>query len=150
MPKILDYGKFCENLEEVTSLKTIGKRKFHPEGLFSEQIFGPVKNYTCQCGTYYGVSKSGGSCELCNVRITNSDERRTTFAKITLPMKVVNPLFYDLLVDIGGKSFKSALDDLMKQEKSVLYMDGDEHVVSTNPQPSETNIKKYRQQTIDG
>jgi len=132
MPKILDYGKFCENLEEVTSLKTIGKRKFHPEGLFSEQIFGPVKNYTCQCGTYYGVSKSGGQCDICKVDITNSDERRTRFAKITLPMKVINPLFYDLLVDIGGKTLKSALDDLMKQEKSVLYMDGDEHVVTVN------------------
>jgi len=134
MPKILDYESFCENLEEVTSLKTIGKRKFHPEGLFSEQIFGPVKNYTCQCGTYYGVSKSGGKCEICKVDITNSDERRTRFAKITLPMKVVNPLFYDLLVDIGGKGLKAAIDDLMRQEKSVLYMDNGEHVVTTAPE----------------
>ena len=43
MPKILDYRSFCEDLPEVTSLKTIGKKKFHPDGLFSEQIFGPVK-----------------------------------------------------------------------------------------------------------
>lgn len=134
MPKILDYDKFCENLEEVTSLKTIGKRKFHPEGLFSEQIFGPVKNYTCQCGNYYGVSKSGGKCEICKVDIANSDERRTRFAKITLPMKVVNPLFYDLLVDIGGKNLKAALDDLMRMEKSALYMDNDEHIVTTTPE----------------
>jgi DNA-directed RNA polymerase subunit beta' len=134
MPKILDYGTFCENLEEITSTKTIGKKKFHPEGLFSEQIFGPVKNYTCQCGTYFGVSKSGGKCDLCKVDITNSDVRRTRFAKITLPMKVVNPLFYDLLVDLGGKSFKSALDELMKHEKSVLFMDGDEHVVTVTPE----------------
>jgi len=134
MPKILDYEKFCENLEEVTSLKTIGKRKFHPQGLFSEQIFGPVKNYTCQCGTYYGISKSGGKCEICGVDITNSDERRKRFAKIVLPMKVVNPLFYDLLVDIGGKSIKSVLDDLMRMDKSVLYMDGDSHVVTTTPE----------------
>jgi DNA-directed RNA polymerase subunit beta' len=134
MPKILDYETFCENLEEVSSLKTIGKRKFHPEGLFSEQIFGPVKNYTCQCGTYYGISKSGGRCDTCKVEIENSDIRRTRFAKITLPMKVVNPLFYDLLVDLGGKSLKTALDNLMKQEKSVLYMDGDEHIVSLHPE----------------
>lgn len=142
MPKILDYDQFCENLEEVTSLKTIGKRKFHPDGLFSEQIFGPVKNYTCQCGTYYGVSKSGGKCEICKVDITNSDERRTRFAKITLPMKVVNPLFYDLLVDIGGKNLKAALDDLMRMEKSVLFMDNEEHVVTTTPEklPPKTQI----------
>jgi DNA-directed RNA polymerase subunit beta' len=143
MPKILDYEKFCEDLEEVTSLKTIGKRKFHPEGLFSEQIFGPVKNYTCQCGTYYGVSRSGGQCDICEVDITNSDVRRTKFAKITLPMKVVNPLFYDLLVDLGGKSFKSALDDLMKQEKSVLYMDEGEHVVIVNPEILSPEIETW-------
>lgn len=143
MPKILDYETFCENLEEVTSLKTIGKKKFHPEGLFSEQIFGPVKNYTCQCGTYYGVSKSGGQCKLCGVEITNSDVRRTRFAKITLPMKVVNPLFYDLLVDLGGKSLKSALDDLMKQEKSVLYMDGDEHVITMSPESLPSSVQTW-------
>jgi DNA-directed RNA polymerase subunit beta' len=134
MPKILDYETFCENLEEVTSTKTIGKRKFHQDGLFSEQIFGPVKNYTCQCGIYYGVSKSGGKCDICKVDITNSDVRRTRFAKITLPMKVVNPLFYDLVVDLGGKNFKSALDELMKHEKSVLYIDGEDHVVTINPE----------------
>ena len=134
MPKILNYQSFCEDLPEVTSLKTIGKKKFHPDGLFSEQIFGPVKNYTCQCGTYYGVSKSGGKCDLCGVDIANSDERRQRFAKIVLPIKVVNPLMYDLLADIGGKNIKSAIDDLMKQDKSVLYMDGDEHVVTTTPE----------------
>jgi len=132
MPKILNYQKFCEELPEVTSLKTIGKRKFHPNGLFSEQIFGPVKNYTCQCGTYYGISKSGGKCDLCKVDITNSDERRQRFAKIILPMKVINPLMYDLIVDIGGKSIKSAIDDLMKHEKSIMYMDADEFVVTTS------------------
>jgi len=142
MPKILNYQTFCENLPEVTSLKTIGKKKFHQDGLFSEQIFGPVKNYTCQCGTYYGISKSGGKCDLCGVDIANSDERRKRFAKIVLPIKVVNPLMYDLLVDIGGKNIKSAIDDLMKQEKSVLYMDGDEHVITTTPEtiPAGTRI----------
>jgi len=132
MPKILNYQQFCEDLPEVTSLKTIGKKKFHENGLFSEQIFGPVKNYTCQCGTYYGISKSGGKCDLCGVDIANSDERRQRFAKIVLPMAVVNPLMYDLIVDLGGKSIKSAIDDLMKHEKSVLYMDGEECVVTTN------------------
>ena len=58
-------------------------------------------------------------------------------------MKVVNPLFYDLLIDIGGKSFKSALDDLMKQEKSVLYMDEDEHVVTVNPEMLSSEIETW-------
>jgi len=142
MPKILNYQQFCEELPEVTSLKTVGKKKFHENGLFSEQIFGPIKNYTCQCGTYYGVSRSGGKCDLCGVEITNSDVRRKRFAKITLPIKVVNPLMYDLIADIGGKNIKAAIDDLMRQDKSVLYMDNDEHVVTTEPErlPKGTRI----------
>lgn len=133
MPKILDYDTFCENLDEVTSLKTIGKKKFHPAGLFSEQIFGPVRNYTCQCGTYWGISKSGGTCKECGVDITNSDERRKRFAKIVIPIPVVNPLMYDLLVELGGKSFKRAIDDLMRNDQSVLYQDGEEFAVTVTP-----------------
>ena len=142
MPKILDYTKFCEDLEEVTSLKVFLKRKFHPKGLFSEQIFGPIKNYTCQCGTYFGVSKSGGKCDLCGVDIVNSDVRRTRFAKITLPFPVVNPIFYDLLVELGGKKIKEVLDQLMRDDKSFMYIDGDDHVVcnNTDPIPEGTQI----------
>jgi DNA-directed RNA polymerase subunit beta' len=132
MPKILDYNSFCDNLDEVTSLKTFGKKKFHPEGLFSEQIFGPVKNYTCQCGRYYGISRTGDKCTLCNVDIVNSDVRRKRFAKITIPVPVVNPLFYDLLVELGGKNLKKALDTLMRNEKSVLYKSNDDYLVTVN------------------
>lgn len=134
MPKILNYESFCENLDEVTSLKIMGKKHYHPNGLFSEQIFGPIKNYTCQCGKYYGVSKAGGQCDFCKVDIVNSDERRKRFAKITLPIPVVNPLFYDLLVDLEGKNIKNALDDLMRQEKSLLYLEGLDLSVTVDPE----------------
>jgi len=133
MPKLLDFKSFCENLKEVTTSKIMEKKKFHPEGLFSEQIFGPLKNYTCQCGTYYGISRSGGTCDLCGVDIANSDERRRRFAKIILPIPVVNPVFYDLIIDLGGNYLKRALDDLMKNEKSILYKPNeDEYAVTTN------------------
>jgi len=123
MPKILNYEKFCENLEEVTSLKAFNKRKFHHEGLFSEQIFGPLRNYTCQCGIYHGPSKKDSICEICNVKITNSNMRRTTFAKITLPIKIVNPILYDLFVELAGKLVKRMIDDLMNNDKSILYVE---------------------------
>jgi DNA-directed RNA polymerase subunit beta' len=143
MPKILDYASFCENLDEITSLKTFGKRKFHSEGLFSEQIFGPVRNYTCQCGKYHGVSKVGSQCSECKVDIVNSDERRKRFAKITIPIPVVNPLFYDLIVDLAGKTFKKALDDLMRNDKSVLYATDEEFVVTVNPETIPEHAQKW-------
>jgi len=124
MPGILDFEEVCEELTEVTTTKIMNKKKFHEAGLFSEQIFGPLKNYTCQCGTYHGVSKIGDNCDLCRVDILNSDERRKRFAKIVLPIPVVNPIFYDLLVNIGGIGVKKALNKLMKDENSVLYNDG--------------------------
>jgi len=126
MPKLLDYEAFCENLEEVTVPKIMEKKRFHPEGLFSEQIFGPVQNYTCQCGTYYGAFADGSKCEDCGVDKVNSSERRRRFAKIVLPFPVINPVFYDLLIDQGGTMLKKGLDDLMRNEKSVMYYDNEE------------------------
>ncbi len=132
MPKLLNYQRFCEDLKEVTSLKIFYKKRFHPEGLFSEQIFGPLKNFTCQCGIYFGISKSGGTCDQCKVDIVNSNVRRVRFAKISLPIPVVNPLFYDLLIELGGKTLKSGLDKLMKNEKSFLFMDGENYNISVD------------------
>lgn len=130
MPKLLDISSFCENLQEITSSKVIDKRKFHPTGLFSEQIFGPIKNYTCQCGTYHGVSHSGGTCKDCGIDIVNSDVRRKRFAKIILPIQIVNPIMYDLILDVGGNLIKNYLTKLMKSDKSVLYVKDDNYYVA--------------------
>lgn len=151
MPKLLDHEKFCENLKEITTFKIMDKRHFHPDGLFSEQIFGPLKNYTCQCGIYHGISRSGGTCAICGVDIVNSDDRRRRFAKIVLPIPVVNPIFYDLLVDIGGKDLKNALDDLMKNENSILFIDPEEgdYIVTTSDSVSgDVTIKWERLEAI--
>lgn len=142
MPSLLDQNKFCENLPEVSSVSIMSKRKFHPEGLFSEQIFGPLKNYTCQCGVYYGSSKSGGQCKTCKVDIVNSHVRREKFAKIALPIPVLNPIFYDLIISIGGNSVKSILDTLMKKDNVSLYKDGNDYVcVEDSNVPA--NTKKW-------
>jgi DNA-directed RNA polymerase subunit beta' len=143
MPTLLNFEDFCEDLKEITTTKHLNKKQPHPEGLFSEQIFGPEKNYTCQCGTYYGISGSGGTCATCGVDVVNSNVRRKRFAKISLPIGVVNPLFYDLLSDIGGRGVKEALDKLMKDENSILireeYEDGTE----------EWAVKKQDPENID-
>lgn len=129
MPELLDYQEFCEELKEVSSPKIFDKRKFHPQGLFSEQIFGPLNNYTCQCGIYYGVSKSGGTCGICEVDITSARSRRERFAKIVLPIKVVNPLIYDLIISLAGQRVKELLDKLMINDESILCKDGNDLVI---------------------
>ncbi len=123
MPTLLNFEEFCEDLKEITTTKIYDKKLPHSTGLFSEQIFGPEKNYTCQCGTYWGISGSGGTCADCGVDVVNSNERRKRFAKINLPIPVVNPLFYDLVSDLGGRQVKGALDHLMKDENRILIYD---------------------------
>jgi DNA-directed RNA polymerase subunit beta' len=81
---------------------------------------------------------------MCGVDIVNSDVRRKRFAKIRLPIAIVNPLFYDLVVEIGGKGFKDALDQLMRDEKSYLYVDDGEYIVaSENENPIPKGHKIY-------
>ncbi|RKY58783.1 MAG: hypothetical protein DRP95_05630, partial [Candidatus Latescibacterota bacterium] len=42
---------------EVTKPETINYRSYRPErdGLFCERIFGPTKDWQCQCGKYKGI-----------------------------------------------------------------------------------------------
>jgi DNA-directed RNA polymerase subunit beta' len=120
MSNLLNISEFCKNLKEIKSSKIVNnKGRFTNDGLFSEQIFGPVQNYTCQCGTFYGQSRTGEICKECGVEIMDSGERRKRFAKIKLPISIVNPVFYDLITNIGGP--KKELDELMSNEKSILY-----------------------------
>jgi DNA-directed RNA polymerase subunit beta' len=143
MPSLLDITGFCETLKEVTSIKMMDKKNFHRDGLFSEQIFGPLKNYTCQCGTYFGVSRSGGTCNMCEVDIVNSYERRRRFAKIVIPIKVMNPIFYDLISALGGSSLMESIDLLLKDEKSIMYQDGDDYVVVKEPESVKAGARTW-------
>ena len=88
----LNIKEDFSNLPEITTSKIYQKKQFHPEGLFSEKIFGPIKNYTCSCGHYYGHSRRGYICPTCGVKIENSNVRRQNMAKITLPFPVINPI----------------------------------------------------------
>ena len=46
-----------EIIGEIIKSDTINYRTFKPEvnGLFCENIFGPVKNWECYCGKYKGI-----------------------------------------------------------------------------------------------
>jgi len=122
MPKLLDIDKFCEDLPEVESKIIVQKRFFHPQGLFSEQLFGPLKNFTCQCNKYYGPFSTTKVCKVCNVEVVNSSERRRRYAKITLPIPVINPLFYDIIGSVNA-TIKKQVDALLYNRKSILYYD---------------------------
>lgn len=88
-----------ENAEElnITSSEIYDKKtgNYHPSGLFSEQIFGPIKDNTCQCGIVRMASNST-RCNKCNVQYTKST-RSTKGGYIHLPFKIINPIALYLL-----------------------------------------------------
>ena len=107
-------------------------RSFHKDGLFSEVIFGPVKDYTCSCGRLHGKEHIGLTCEYCGVTISDSDKRRTTFAAIKIPdnIIVINPILLDMLdkVNINKVINKLKLSKLITGKLGVK-VDEDKKVI---------------------
>ena len=105
----IDFSIY-EQLPSLTEVKTSSiylsnkTEKFHSEGLFSEQIFGPVENYKCQCGETFGKINAGKRCQNCGVLCDLNILRSNTFAKIKLPANiyVINPVFIGNLSQIFG------------------------------------------------
>ena len=71
---------------EVIEPETINYRTQRPEkdGLFSERIFGPTKDYECYCGKYRRIRYKGVICDKCGVEVTKSSVRRERIGHITL------------------------------------------------------------------
>lgn len=119
----LNIDEFCKNLPEVTTSKIYSKKIFHPEGLFSEQIFGPVKSYTCSCGIYYGRSKHNTVCPICGTKIENSNVRRKNMAKIVLPFEVINPIMLFTIKRVKLEIYNIIMSMIMDNDVMGYYFD---------------------------
>jgi DNA-directed RNA polymerase subunit beta' len=84
---------------EVTKPETINYRSFKPErdGLFCEKIFGPVRNWECNCGKYKRIRYRGVVCDRCGVEVTHSKVRRERMGHIELAVPVVHIWFLKTL-----------------------------------------------------
>ena len=112
--KIIDIDNYAKDMPEITTSKILEGGKLSKGGLFSQQIFGPIKSYRCACprAIYRGQHSNETKCLECDVDITSSEERRKRFAKIVLPFEVMNPLFYFLVLN-AKPSAKKTLDNLI-------------------------------------
>ena len=77
---------------EVKKPETINYRTLKPEkdGLFCEKIFGPARDWECQCGRYKRVRFKGIICERCGVEVTRSKVRRERMGHIELASPVAH------------------------------------------------------------
>ena len=75
---------------EVKRPETINYRTLKPEkdGLFCERIFGPTKDWECNCGKYKKIRYKGKICDRCGVEITRSKVRRERMGHIELAAPV--------------------------------------------------------------
>ena len=103
---------------EVLLPETINYRTQKPErdGLFGEQIFGPVKDWECSCGKYKKVRFRGIVCDRCGVEVTRSLVRRERMGHITLSAPVTHiwflrslPSRIGLLLDISGQALEKVV-----------------------------------------
>src|SRR3989338_1418184 len=80
---------------EVTKPETINYRTQKPEreGLFSEAIFGPTKDWECYCGKYKRIRYKGIICDRCVVEVTRSIVRRERMGHIKLAAPVAHIWF---------------------------------------------------------
>ncbi len=120
---------------EVKKPETINYRTFKPErdGLFCAKIFGPVKDYECNCGKYKRMKHRGIVCEKCGVEVIASKVRRERMGHIELAAPVAHIWFLKTLPSKIGTLLDMTMADLEK----VLYFDS--YIVLN---PGQTNLQK--------
>ncbi|MGH7360089.1 MAG: DNA-directed RNA polymerase subunit beta', partial [Candidatus Methylomirabilales bacterium] len=106
---------------EVKKPETINYRTFKPErdGLFCARIFGPTKDWECNCGKYKGIKHKGVVCDKCGVEVIRSKARRQRLAHIELASPVVHIWFFKSIPSRIGYLLDMPLRDLEK----VLYFE---------------------------
>jgi len=106
---------------EVKKPETINYRTFKPErdGLFCAKIFGPTKDYECNCGKYKRMKHRGVVCEKCGVEVIQSKVRRERMGHIELASPVVHIWFLKSLPSKIG----NLLDLTLKELEKVLYFE---------------------------
>ena len=104
---------------EVQKGETINYRTQRPEkdGLFCERIFGPTKDWECQCGKYKRQKYKGVVCDRCGVEVTRANVRRQRLGHIALAAPVANIWFVKNTPSVMSLALDLKLSDLTR----VLY-----------------------------
>ena len=103
---------------EVKRPETINYRTLKPEkdGLFCEKIFGPQKDWECNCGKYKKIRFKGVVCDKCGVEVTKSSVRRERMGHIELAAPVSHIWYFKgipsrmgLILDISPRILEKVL-----------------------------------------
>ena len=120
------------NCGEVKKAETINYRSFRPEpeGLFCEAIFGPQKDWECNCGKYRRIRHKGLICDRCGVEITRQRVRGARFGYIELAAPVSHIWYFKGLPSHIGLFCGLSSRDVER----ILYFEGFIIVEVTDPE----------------
>jgi DNA-directed RNA polymerase subunit beta' len=106
---------------EVKKPETINYRSFKPErdGLFCARIFGPTKDWECNCGKYKRMKHRGIVCDKCGVEVIQAKVRRERMGHIELAAPVAHIWFLKGVPSRIG----AFLDMTLKQLERILYFE---------------------------
>lgn len=106
---------------EVKKPETINYRSFKPErdGLFCAKIFGPTKDWECNCGKYKRMKHRGVVCDKCGVEVIQSKVRRERLGHIELATPVAHIWFLKGIPSRIG----NILDMSLRQLEKILYFE---------------------------
>jgi DNA-directed RNA polymerase subunit beta' len=138
---------------EVKKPETINYRTFKPErdGLFCAKIFGPTKDWECNCGKYKRMKHRGIVCEKCGVEVIQSKVRRERLGHIELACPVSHVWFFKGLPSRIG----NLLDMSLRELEQILYfekyvvIDPGETPIPAKELLSEEKYREYKQEYGD-
>ncbi len=131
---------------EVSKPETINYRTLKPErdGLFCERIFGPTKDWECNCGKYKRIKYKDKDkvCDKCGVQITRAKVRRERMGHIQLAAPVSHIWYFKgipsrmgMILDVSPRALEKVLyfasyivldpgnEAVLKAEKHSLITD---------------------------
>ncbi len=126
---------------EVSKPETINYRTLKPErdGLFCERIFGPQKDWECNCGKYKRIKFKDKNkvCDKCGVQVTRAKVRRERMGHIQLAAPVSHIWYFKGIPSRMGM----LLDISPRALEKVLYFAN--FIVLDPGDPQKTGLKRY-------
>ena len=136
---------------EVTKPETINYRTLKPErdGLYCERIFGPTKDWECNCGKYKRIKYKDKDkvCDKCGVQITRAKVRRERMGHIALAAPVSHIWYFKgipsrmgVILDVSPR----ALEKVLYFASYIVLDAGNEAVIKAEKHSLITDAR-YRQ-----
>ena len=138
---------------EVTKAETINYRTLKPErdGLFCERIFGPTKDWECNCGKYKRTRFKGVVCDKCGVEVTKAKVRRERMGHIELAAPVSHIWYFKGIPSRMGTLLNispRALEQVLYFASYIVLDPGDKSITGLQLHQllSETEYQAKKQQ----